>query len=295
MRIAIISKSGTASDRRIVLRSGQVAQFGRTERTDVSFPNDAAMADVHFAIHCEIDFCLLQAMANDRETLVNGNPETRIHLKNGDSISAGLTQFVVEMDEIVAFETKLNSIQGATEFKAEDLHKTSDIATYIGLSEAAITLAIDWKDAGQFESKLVEASLLEDAIKWRAHTIPKPAGVLWARRCVDETTVSALPSRQKIAFGAAVQWANGPDEEKRTQCALIADEIGYEGLGGAIAAAAAWSGGSLGAPDQAPIPPDERLTGRCINTFFIILVSEVPQQDIPVRLRMFLDRSRSKS
>ncbi len=272
MRIAIIAESGPAAGRRIVLRGGQIARIGRTDWADFALPEDLELADIHFAIHCGINSALIQALALDRDTMLNGTPIVKGTLKHGDLIEAGATLFNVEVEGamLAANSLPLDGIPVAVIEPSSNENEVCEIAVYIELSAESIELAKATSDAKGFGEVLVQRSMLKDALRWYAHTMPKPKSVQWACSCVEETMLSETDSAQLAAYHAARKWANEPSESNRENAAQIAEACKYEGAGGILAASAGWSGGSLGPSDQPPVPPDDRLTARCICAAFTI-------------------------
>lgn len=295
MRIAIIAKTGPAAGRRIVLRGGQVARIGRTEWADFAFPEDPAMAEIHFAVHCGVHSAMIQALAIDRETRVNGSAMAKGILHHGDLVDAGSSQFMILVED-AAITADANPREGpsnAAVSESSNVHETREIAEYIGLSEAAIELAKTSLDPTRFGDVLVQSSMLQDALRWHAHTMPKPKAVLWACRCVEENMQSTAAPVQRAAYRAALQWANDPNETNRSNAALLAEASRFEGVGGMLAAAVGWSGGSLGPSNQPDIPPDDRLTGRCVCSTLIVADSLENPVDSPKRLLGFIERIRN--
>ncbi len=297
MRIAIIAKTGPAAGRRIVLRGGQVARIGRTEWADFAFPEDPAMAEIHFAIHCGVHSAMIQALAVDRETRVNGIAMEKGILHQGDLVDAGSSQFIILVEDaaITADASPLEGPSNTAVSETSNKHETREIAEYIGLSEAAIELARTSLDPTRFGDVLVQSSMLQDALRWYAHTMPKPKAVLWACRCVEANMQSAVDPVQRAAYRAALQWANDPNETNRSNAALLAEASRYEGVGGMLAAAVGWSGGSLGPSNQPDIPPDDRLTGRSVCSTLIVADSLENPIDSPKRLLGFIERIRNAS
>ena len=294
MRVAIVANSGPATPRRIVLRGGQIARFGRTEWTDFAFPSDAAMADVHFAIRCGTEICSIQRLAMDRETFVNGAAVEIARLVDGDVVTAGQTQFVVEInDGATIVENDATIAVVPPEMITSESVEITELATYFGLSAKAISVAQSCEVKSSFESELVRENLLKDAIRWRAHTMPKPAAVLWVGGCASEQMQSEKSQVQLSAFSAALAWANEPTEENRVKSASLAEEAKFEGLGGVLAAAAGWSGGSLAPAGLTEVPPDDRLTGRCASIVFDLVDGAGTPMESAARLREFLKRSLS--
>ncbi len=97
MRVAIVVRSGPAAGRRIQLKAGQLAKFGRSNWADFAFSDDAAMADVHFEIRCDTQACHIAALAQESPTLVNQQPITQAQLNSGDVILAGQTRFALDI------------------------------------------------------------------------------------------------------------------------------------------------------------------------------------------------------
>lgn len=297
MRIAIIAKTGPAAGRRIVLRGGQVARIGRTEWADFAFPEDPAMAEIHFAVHCGVHSAMIQALAVDRETRVNGSAMEKGILHHGDLVDAGSSQFIIIVEDvaITADASRQEGSSSAAVSESSNEHETREIAEYIGLSEAGIELARTSLDPTRFGNVLVQSSMLLDALRWYSHTMPKPKAVLWACRCVEANMQSAADPVQRAAYRAALQWANDPNETNRSNAALLAEASRYEGVGGMLAAAVGWSGGSLGPSNQPDIPPDDRLTGRCVCSTLIVADSLENPADSPKRLLGFIERIRKAS
>jgi hypothetical protein len=265
MRVAILVQSGPSHGRRIVLRSEQVAKFGRTDWADFSFPEDPALADIHFAIHCTQDGCYLQALGNDRETMVNGAAVEQLILQPGDVVQAGQTRFLLQFDPPASAPGELASLTATQpQLPPRDPDEALRFAEYIGLSPAGIGLAAKQQPIEEFGDALLEAGLLKDALRWQAHRLPKPQAVLWAASCIEQQQTELGAAVQHASFNAAVDWAHAPTEDNRRVVAELAEQAEWEGVGGVLAAAAAWSGGSLGPDDQPEVPPDQRLTGRCI-------------------------------
>ncbi|MEQ1826387.1 MAG: FHA domain-containing protein [Pirellula sp.] len=292
MRIAIIAKSGPATGRRIVLRGGQIARIGRTDWADFALPEDHDLADVHFSIHCGINSAIIQALALDRETKLNGNPTEKAEIHHDDVIEAGATRFHVEVEGATptANSVPIDGIPVNATKPSLNENETREIADYIGLSEESLEVAKVAADPKRFGETLVQGSLLKDALCWYAHTLPKPKAVLWACSCVGDTMQSETDTVQLAAYQAAKQWANEPNESNRQSAAQLADACKYEGVGGILAAAAGWSGGSLGPSNQPDVPPDDRLTARCICAALTIADSLGNPLDSSKRLHGFITR-----
>ncbi len=293
MRVAIIARSGTTTKRRVVLKGGQVAKFGRTDWADFAFPEDGALSDVHFAIHCGVDCAQLQSLSQEHPTMVNESPITKVNLKHCDVIRAGNSTFLIEIEGAPGIEQSKSGSDSATNFAGEPDEQADGtllLAQHIGLSDPAIKLASSCTARNRFSGMLVENQLLGEALRWNAHVLPKPACVQWACRCVESQMKSEGQPAQQSAFKSAVQWSNEPSDENRKEAARFAEAAKFEGIGGSLAAAAAWSDGSL-APDDLPIvSPDDRLTGRAVVVALTIATSTSGAQDLANRRLEFLSR-----
>src|SRR5262245_53684576 len=98
MQLTLQITTGPHAGRKVLLRSGQVARIGRTEWADFSFPRDADLADVHFAVQCQLHGARLRKLALDRTLAVNSQDVSEADLKPGDTIQAGQSAFIVAFD-----------------------------------------------------------------------------------------------------------------------------------------------------------------------------------------------------
>lgn len=290
MRVAIIGKSGPAAGRRYNLRGGQVAKIGKTDWADFSFPEDSSLADIHFAIHCGITSVVIESLSESHETIVNDKVVSKCLVRHADTVAAGNCLFQFEIDDVSEPLSNIPTTAAVTNIEThENANEAFEISEYIGLSPDAIDLAKTCTSAKKFGAQLVEANLINDAIRWRAHTLPKNKSVQWAILCVEELMKSEPSPVQLSAFAAAKQWAADPTEENRVQALESAKQSKYEGIGGALAAAAGWSGGSLGPATVPDIPPDDRLTARSVYTALSQASYIGPPKESLSRLKGFLE------
>lgn len=291
MRVALLGISGPATGRRFNLRGGQVARIGRTDWADFSFPDDSSLADIHFAIHCGINSVVVESLSDAHETLVNDQAVSKLRVRNDDVIAAGNCRFQFAIDEGVGSYDAVAATAAATSIveTQENANEALEIAEYIGLSPEAIDLAKTCPSARKFGDVLADEDKIKDAIRWYAHTMPKPKAVLWAIRCTEELMKSEPNTVQINAYESAKAWANDPTEDNRNASLQLAKQSEYEGLGGVLAAAAGWSGGTLGPANLPDIPPDDRLTARCVSTALSMASCIGPPKETPTRLKAFLD------
>lgn len=291
MRIAIIAKSGPAAGRRIVLRGGQIARVGRTDWADFALPEDLDLAEIHFAIHCDNNIAIVRSLAADRDTKINGAPTTHGEIHHGDVIEAGATVFHVEIEGAARLAVELADSGPASDLELNQ-NEVLKIAEYIGLSKESLELAKAATEPRHFGNVLVQGSRLQDAIRWYSHTIPKPQAVLWACACVEEAIQNEHNPVQLASYRAALRWGREPSDANREDAKQLAEVAKHEGIGGILAASAGWSGGSLGPSNVTEVPPDDRLTARCICIALTIADSLGPPSGSAERLLGFVNRLR---
>ncbi len=99
MRVILEVLSGPDAGRKTLLGAGQVLQVGRTDRADLSFPQDGHMSGLHLALETDDLACYVKDLGSSNGTLLNGQPLTvRAILHDGDKLRAGNTTFLVRTE-----------------------------------------------------------------------------------------------------------------------------------------------------------------------------------------------------
>jgi pSer/pThr/pTyr-binding forkhead associated (FHA) protein len=98
MKLILEVRSGPHTGKKIEVASGHLVRIGRTPRADVAFPDDSHMSGVHFAIQSEEKACWVRDYKSTNGTMVNGQKIAEVALREGDRITAGETQFVVQIE-----------------------------------------------------------------------------------------------------------------------------------------------------------------------------------------------------
>ena len=276
--------------RRIDLREGLLVQFGRTDWADFSFRDDAAMADVHFAVECRHDGCHLRVLVADRDTLVNGDKvvdEKQLH--TADRITAGLTTFVVTIEGEAPPAGALLAGAAAAAAAKPPATDFKQLCKYLGLNEA-----LPYVEARPDQSRdelleaLIAAEEFSAAARLYAHWLPKPAAVWWGCLCVHEACGNALPPEQEAAWEAAKMWVAKQDEAARRDAERALEMAAYTGPGGMLASGAFSAGDSIGPLGYDPIPPDPRMTGHSVRTALIFASVFGDARQAKPRWRWFL-------
>lgn len=272
--------------RRIDVRDGTVVQFGRTDWADHSFRDDAALADVHFAIACRHDGCRLRVLVADRDTLVNGEKVIdEIVLHTADRITAGLSTFVVTVEGEAA-------PTGAAVAAAAAAPPTTDfkqLFTYLGLDDVLpFAAANPHQSRDELLAALIAAEQFSAAARLYAHWLPKPAAVWWGCLCVREACGTNLPPEQEAAWEAAKNWVAKQDEPNRRLAEKALEGAAYSGAGGMLASAAFSAGDSIAPAGMEPLPPDARMTGHSVRTALIFASVFGDSRQAKPRWRWFL-------
>lgn len=291
-------KSGQQVGRKIHLREGQVAQFGRTNWADYGFPEDPGMADIHFVVKCGRDGCLVRN-SSDRGTKLNDAPltsETRV--KSGDTLTAGNTRFAVKIEGTGVEETLPETAAAAAAASSEQpaavpqAASLASICQYIELDPAVQSMAHETQDPNELVRRLEDQKEFGAAIRLQAHLLPKPVAVRWACQCIREAYGNQLPAPEMTALEAAEKWAEEPSEAHRRAAESASEAADYSGPGSCAALAAFCSEGSIGPVGYDEVTPDPRLTGKGITGALLIAGYHGDPKTSPDRFRSFLKRGR---
>lgn len=117
---------------------------------------------------------------------------------------------------------------------------------------------------------LIASPRPSDAIAFLAYLLPRREAVWWAQQCV-----SAIlgPRAEDAALRAAEAWVRAPEEENRL-AALAIGAVSDQRLATTwLALAAAWSGGSMCAPDAKPMAAPLSACAKAANAAIVMAIS----------------------
>src|SRR5262245_8879035 len=304
MQLTLQITTGPHAGRKVLLRSGQVARIGRTEWADFSFPRDADLADVHFAVQCQLHGARLRKLALDRSLAVNSQEVNDAELKPGDTIQAGQSAFVVDFDGLAAQRADspaaavsataigVATAAAAAPLSAEQREPTAEeIARHLQLADEHVAVANTVNTGPELVAALAAQEAFAKAVRVQAHLLPKRHAVWWGISCVDETCSEMMSEAEAAARDAAFAWVEEPKESARRNCEVVAAKTKFDGPGSWLAMAAFWSGGSIAPEEMGEVSPDEKLTGQAIASSLMIAAVSGDATKAKARYRAFLAKA----
>jgi hypothetical protein len=304
MLVVLNATSKYDRPQRLQLRANQVAKVGRSEWADFSFGGDSLMADVQFEIRSTADGCRLVSLSKKPPTKVNGEEVETVEIRHGDQIDAGETRFMVHM------ESERATLGPKTIAPAETLAPTkapvAPIATAVGATALTLAatcaylefgddvneLAARAKTADALIDELAKQGKVHDALRLRAHLLPKRQAVWWGCLCVREDVDDPLPAAQVAAMEAAEDWVREPDEDHRRIAEKRSEDAKYSGVGATLALSAFWSDGSIAPEGNQDVLADERLTSQGVAAALISAAYHGDPAKAPKRTEAFLAKGK---
>lgn len=285
MQLTLQITTGPHAGRKVLLRSGQVARIGRTEWADFSFPKDADLADVHFAVQCQLHAAKIRKLTADKPLTVNTKDvASEADLQSGDTIQAGQSAFVVLFDGQAkptgaSTTATLTTIAGGAfvagglaAAAADDKPKEPsalEIAETLQMSDDVKEVATSVKTGPELVARLAAKGQFAKAVRVQAHLLPKRHAVWWGIICVEPLIEKLVPP-ELTAYQAARTWVEEPTETHRRRCEAAAGRTKYEEPGSWLSMAAFWSGDSLTPADMPAVEPDQKLTGQAVTSSLMI-------------------------
>lgn len=257
-----------------------MARFGRTDWADFSFPDDSAMAEVHFSVECGEAGVVLRPLSDSAPTLVNGKPAQETVLRPGDRVTAGRTSWVVELEDVPESVASPAEAAASAQNPTQSAQEWIALLSHLEVADEALAVPQDGQTADEVVAGLIAAEQFAAAAQLRAHQLQPRASVWWGYDVVTQSGLERLPPKQIAALQAVRAWVATPAEPQRRACEQQAAALSYQGPGGFLAASAFFSGDNIAPADcPTPTPPDSRLTGRLITALLVIAVAQT--QGVP--------------
>jgi hypothetical protein len=141
---------------------------------------------------------------------------------------------------------------------------TAEVCGKLKLSEPARALVSPHSQPLDFVRELLAKDLTKDAVRFLAHFLPKRTAVWWGCLCTWHVQRPSLAEHSRAGLGAAVRWARDPSEKQRQEAHRAGTAAGIKDPAGALALAAARSGGSLSPPALPVVPPPPDMTAKTV-------------------------------
>ncbi len=165
------------------------------------------------------------------------------------------------------------------------------LAQPLALSEAARAQVEGAPNLHALLGKLNASGLHVDAARLLLRALPKRYAVAWVCECFRKDAERApFDGPDGEAIRVVERWIAEGSEEARAAANACAEASNYDTATGWLAAAAAWSGGSLAPPGFTVVPPSEALTGDACFAALCLLAAREPAAFAP-RLRGWLERA----
>lgn len=297
MPVTLQVTNGPSNGRKIYVARGQIVKVGRTEWSDVSFPNDASMADIHFEIQAIGSECRILDSSGGKGTLVNEAPVTAATLHTGDEVKAGETSFSIAVEGEAAPAKESAAVIEQDQAKSSagsSVPMAADYCRSLKISDPAKELLIAGMSPDSFLELVTKNQLYSDAVRFLAFWLPRPVAVAWGCDCVEKGFAGKLTAQDRISLDAARTWAKEPTESNSRAAEKAATQSNFDGAASWIALAAFWSGTSIAPAGLPMVPPGEGLTAEAITGALIKTAALGDPGKTKDRYRAFLEEGRKR-
>jgi hypothetical protein len=165
----------------------------------------------------------------------------------------------------------------------------AEVCAHFDLEEEARPLLRQGMGPREFVQALVAHKQYAAAIDFMAHALAAREAVWWGCLCLQHACGSKLAGPDKAAAAAAVEWVLRPTEQNRAAAKAPAETAGPSSPAGALARAANWTGGSLGPPHAAPLPPGPFMPATAVATAVKFAGIKVEPARIADTQRLFVE------
>ena len=140
----------------------------------------------------------------------------------------------------------------------------TEVSALYELDEKTASLLTDGLSPSQFLTLLIENNKYSDAVHFMAFALPKREAAWLACLAAQSTLSDDSPKTDTEAVEKAEKWVYQSTEQNRQLAMTAAETAGFNTSAGFAAAAVAWSGGSLTAPESPEVPPPDDLTAKAV-------------------------------
>ncbi len=97
MPVILEATAGPVAGRKIEVHAGTILRVGRTAKSDYIIGEDHYLSGQHFAAEYDGIQCRIRDLGSSNGTFVNGDRVTEIAVRDGDSITAGGSTFLIRL------------------------------------------------------------------------------------------------------------------------------------------------------------------------------------------------------
>lgn len=288
----VLRVSSTDGRRNVAFRPGQVVQIGRTQWANLCLPADQDLADIHCEIAVGQDQCLARNLAEDKQTLLNGEPIEEATLQHGDVILLGGSRIDVVLEGV------MGPVAGSTDDGSAENHAAPPPPETVGdlpieslCREAEVDPAELELEPTATLAEFVDAALdgqhFAPPIQLITVALPIQEAVEWGLRCVQQTSAGEPDPSDLTAVAAIQQWLAEPSEPNR-RAAQAAAGPGTSATE-LVAASIFFSGGNIGAPEGPDIPSSPVTFQRMLAAAVLSAALENESKPAPEWYRAFCD------
>jgi hypothetical protein len=164
-----------------------------------------------------------------------------------------------------------------------------EICKRFPLGDEARALLRDEHTPRDFLDVLLVQGSYQEAVSFLAHALPKREAVWWACLCVRQVMGTNPAAAVAAALQTAENWAAEPSEDRRRATMTAAEAVGLGTPAGCAAAAAFWSGGSMGPSHLPVIAPAEHLTGQGVAGAILLAAVLTEPEKAAEKHRAFIE------
>ena len=165
----------------------------------------------------------------------------------------------------------------------------AEVCAHFDLAEEARPLLREGMGPREFVQALAAHKQYDAAVDFLAHALPAREAVWWGCLCLQHACGNNLSAPDKAAATAAVQWVLRPTEQNRAAAKAPGEAAKPPSPAGALARAANWTGGSLGPPNAAPVPPGPFMPAMAVATAVKFAAIKVEPIRIADTQRLFVE------
>lgn len=147
----------------------------------------------------------------------------------------------------------------------------------------------DFETGVQLISALRSGDRAVDAISFLAHALPKREAIWWAWSCARHAAGDQPSEAIQASLDATGRWIAEPTDANRRQAYDLAQKADLATPAGCAGAAAFFSGGSIGPPDQPEMPPGEFMAAKVISGA-VLLATTVEPAEADARVEDYLQK-----